>query len=90
MEQQGHPQKAWSKGGPWGAPGRGQRARLECRPSHSLPRLRSRGSFLIDSGNAPRGSPKLGDWLAWRKVGTQQEAQLVGVSPALWSWDQGC
>ena len=65
MEKQGHPQKAWSKGGPWGALDQGQRARLECRPSHSLPTFRSKGSFLTDSGKAPRGSPKLGEWLAW-------------------------
>ena len=54
----------WSKGGPWGTLDQSQGARLECRPSHSLPTLRSKGSFLMDSRKAPRGSPKLGEWLA--------------------------
>ena len=76
MEKQGHPQKAWSKGGPWGALDQGQRARLECRPSHSLPTFRSKGSFLTDSGKAPRGSPKLGEWLAWTRWAHSRKLSL--------------
>lgn len=35
----------------------------------------------MDSGRAPRGSPKLGDWLAWGKVGTQQETACYWFVP---------
>ena len=74
MEQQGHPQKAWSKGGPWGAPGQGQRTRLECRPSHSLPTLRSRGSFLWTQERLQR-VPQVG-----RLAGLAQGGHTAGSS----------
>lgn len=34
--------------------------------------------------------PQIGRVAGLDKVGAQQEAQPVGVSPAPWSWDQGC
>ena len=34
--------------------------------------------------------PQIGRVAGLDKVGTQQEAQPVSVSPAPWSWDRGC